>query len=413
MKLAQVVSLKKNKKKILFFSIFSIVLLPHYVLSTSPPQILEQLQHEIRNIFEIAKPSVVTISLISSHSYTISKGNGFFTFLNGGNEERTLSYQNICSGLIYNKDGYVITKSCLVRKSDKFKITLHDGTQYEPEFIGQDYATGIVVLKINSAQLQPSTLGNSDDIGMGSWITIIGNSMGTATSLSFGMVNENYKNEIFEVSATVNPGNNGSPVFDIHGNVIGIVIAQVENSRRLNFNNMLHEGGMVLSINKIRGIADQIIQSYKEQSGWIGIQIDPDTTQPHSVVISRVVANSPAAKARLREEDILEKYNNNTIKSARELGELIKATTPGNTVPVSFLRGNVRLNVFVTVGRKEPYIERNFTLSRDYRDEFLKNFKTVDVRKNHLEMTQIRNEINRLEQQLFYLKSLINKSNTR
>lgn len=395
----------KNFNYVLFICCF--VFFPCQVYSFSPPGVLEELQQEMKHILEVSGPSVVTISVLSSHSYQISKDSGILPFFKD-TEKKVLSYKNICSGLIYNKDGFIITKSHFNDAAATIRVTLHDSSEYTPEYIGYDEVTGLAVLKINADNVKPAKIGHSKNVEAGNWATIVGNSMGVSPSVSLGIISKIYRDELFEISATINPGNSGSPVFDIEGNVIGIVVAQAYHTNGARISNMFNDGGVALPISKVCYVVENIIEDFKEQHPWLGIQVIPDSTNANNLVLNHVIVNSPAAKAGLRIGDILVKYNNKRIKSPQHLGELIQNTIPGTVVPVSFTRNNSLLNVFVTVGVKPRRFARDSRMKRVKPGNYSYAAQAPGIEHRPDDIMKIENEIKILEQQLFYLKNLIN-----
>lgn len=397
-------NIRKTIVSIISFSIF--IIPPLNLMGSSPQKVLEELQTEIIKVFEITKSAVVTISTKSSQSYKISKDAGILSFLSDNEEEKTICYKNVCSGLIYNDDGYIITKTGIFSENDEITVTLCNGSLFEPIFIGKDYETGLTVFKINADKICPPRLGNSDNVTAGSWITIIGNSMGVSPSVSVGLVNGILNDELLQLSATINPGNSGSPVFDIHGNAIGILIAKIGATGSVYNSNLFTEGGLAVPINKVRQIVDGIISSYQHKAGWLGVQLNPESTSNEKIVIMNVISNSPADRAGLKKGDILLQFNNISIQKAEQLGKLIENTKPGSTIPISFLRDNTRLNVFATISRRNAM---NTKMA-----QAAKNFQTNISQNNYIQTSsysdiEIRNEIKRLEHQLFQLKMLINK----
>jgi S1-C subfamily serine protease len=388
-----------NFKKVIVLAASSLFPLFDQTMGALPPQkVLQELQQEISTIIEAAKTSVVTISTKSSQSYVISKDSGLLSLLSHDEEERTVCYKNVCTGLIYDKDGYVVTKVGCLNETDEITITLNDGRQYKPSIIGTDTETGLTLLKIPSENLSVSQLGNSDDIFVGSWVTIIGNSMGVTPSVSIGLVSGVHHSDLLQLTATVNPGNSGSPVFDINGKVIGILIAKVcvsENS--INPENP-DEGGLAIPINKVRTIVNQLIDSYNNQSGWLGIQLADDSTTQKIEVID-IIPNSPADKAGLKKGDVLTKYNYKSFIKADQLGELIQKTKPGTTIPISFIRGTVPLNVFVIIGWRQQYLNTLINYQQSNPKHTDDKIRNVSYNQN-----EIQNEIKRLEQRILQLK---------
>ena len=404
-----------NIKTIIILAFFYLAYLPYYVFGSSSQNILEEIQSEITNLVKIAKPSIVTISSKSSRSYTIPKDNGLLSFFMNNKEERTVSYNCICSGLIYNDEGYIITKSNDIIEYEDINVILYDGTQCKPIYIGQDQETGITVLKIEAKNIHPPKIGDSDEISIGSLVTIIGNSMGIVPTISFGLVSSILSDGLFQLSAIVSPGNSGSPVFNINGKVIGILAAQVEEIKgagKIQNQSLFTKAGLVFSINKTSAIANEIIKSYKEQIGWIGIQLKHDSLGTNNLKLINVLPNSPAEKAGLKRDDILIKYNNISLTNASQLGELIRNTIPGSTIPICFLRDNTRLNVFVTVEKRKPFINRQTApMKIDYERYYLKAVRSMELDTSSSNILKLKNRINSLEREIIQLKSILNKKN--
>jgi serine protease Do len=399
------------KSKIINLLVFIYLLSITPDLSTALPRnkVLEQIQNEISELVKIAKPSVVTISSKSSHSYIISKEDGILSFFKDTREEKTISYNSICSGLIYNDEGYIITKNNELHEFEEIHVILHDGSRYQPTFIGKDRETGITVLKIDAKNLQPPQIDTSEDIRLGSWVTVIGNSMGISPSISFGLVSGLLEHGLIHLSVLVSPGNSGSPVFDIHGKVIGILAAQIEVERDPAQEDLFTDAGIAFPITKTCAIANEIIRAYHEENGWIGIQIEPDTAHLGHLRIVKVLDGSPADKAGLKKDDIIVKFNNEAPHHPLQLGRLIKNTKPGATIPISFLRSNAHLNVFVTVGKRKSYSSPQ--PGNVYNQKTLTNFRHQKTRRDNQAVIRLNNKINRLEQELYQLKSRMNNKN--
>ena len=403
--------IKMNIRANIVFIFVYLVFSPFNIFGSLPQNILEDIQKEVTKLVEITRPSVVTISSKSSHSYILSKDNGFLSIFKENKVKRTVSYNNICSGLIYNNEGYIVTRSWNI--SEDGDVILYDGTRHKPTFIGQDQETGIAVLKIDTENLSPARLGNSEKVSIGSWATIIGNSMGILPSISFGLVNGVLRNGLIQLSAIVSPGNSGSPVFNNNGEVIGILAAQVEVVNKVAEpyrKNLFTEIGLAFPINKTCEIAEKIIKSYKEQIGWIGIQLQPDSLEPGNLKLINIIPDSPADKAGLKKGDRLIKYNNIALSNPNRLGELIRNTNPGSTVPISFIRYNNPLNVFVTVSKKTPYVNKRIPPGIvKFEGYYQKTFQPLEIDTSLHNVSKLQNKVKRLEREIFQLKTILNR----
>jgi len=376
--------------------------------------VLYKLQEELSELVEIAKPSVVTISSKTSLSIPSSKDNGLFSLFSDEEENKTVSYKMICTGLIYNDEGYIITKSREVKSSKEISVTLHNGKSYHPVYIGYDPTTEISLLKIDAENLVVPKLNLGAKINPGEWVAVIGNSMGCSSSLSLGLINGYIKDDMFQFSATVSPGNSGSPIFNIQGNVVGILTAQVEpdhSAQRSGMQNMLSNTGVALSIDKVSEVIDDLIDTHKNNTGWLGVSLNEHDFMDDHLVIENVIPNSPAQKSGLMEGDILLTYNNENVKSANQLGHLIKNTAPGKTVTINILRRNTRLNVFVEIARRNQltYDDGHKQSARPYNKSIPVTNNTGNNRVFRKDMNYLQNRVNHLEQEIKQLKNKIDK----
>lgn len=359
------------------------------------------MQQDLSAILELVEPSIVTISSKSTHSYSVAKDNGLLSIFSNDEEEKTVRYSRVCSGLVYNSDGYIITKSHVAAKKPDMTITLTNGETYKAEFIGRDHGTGITVLRIDSPGLRPPRVNDDSNVTLGSWTAIVGSAIGCAPSISLGIINGVLPNGLMQVSAMFSPGNAGSPVFDTKGNIIGMLIAQIDAVVADRSTALFPETGLVLSMNEIRKVTDDIIDSYENELGWIGIQFSSADTMSESGRLSlfNVVMNSPAQRAGLRKGDILIKYNDVTLNSQHHLGELVRETKPGSLARISYTRDDTRLNVFVRVGSRHSYYSDNSGSMMS---------KYYQTGKSRSQVPHLQHKMNRLEREVNQLRREIN-----
>ncbi len=125
---------------------------------------LENLQAEISQLIHLVKHSVVTVSAKSTHCYTIGKNGGLLSFFKNSHEEKKDNFWTVGSGVVYNQEGYIITRSSILADFEEIKITLCNGKEFEAEYIGTDENTGLAILKIDDKNLEPTLIGNSDQL---------------------------------------------------------------------------------------------------------------------------------------------------------------------------------------------------------------------------------------------------------
>jgi len=339
---------------------FLTIIFGTFLSSTSqsqPFQMLEKLQSEISELIAITKYSIVTISSQSKRSYMVDKSEGIKSLFWDELEEKKNDVWVIGSGIIYNEDGYIITKSSMLAGFEKIKVTLFDKTDYDAFYIGTDELSGLAILKIEASNLTPVYIGNSDDLPLYSLTMVLGNSMGISPYASFGIINGKTDQEQFIISAHLNPGSTGAGVFNLSGELVGVVSAQLDPNVWMmgptNVNSA-QQNGVVFSSNQVRRIADEIIKMQHEQKGWLGIDILSDSLEKGKIVISNVRKDSPAERCGLKKGDWLQKYNDSILKSTTQLASLIEQTKPGKTVSIDFVRNSRSLKVFPQIARKLP-----------------------------------------------------------
>ncbi|MBN1154109.1 trypsin-like peptidase domain-containing protein [candidate division KSB1 bacterium] len=403
-------------RQIHIFFCFTLFVCTVHANAISDESVLNKMQQEISELIEIAKPSVVTISTKTSRSYTVSKDNGIFSIF-ASEEEKTVSDKTICTGLIYNEDGYIVTKNRDVKDSDEITVTLYDGMTLQPEYIGHDPQTGISVLKINPQHLVAPKFKRDTRVEAGEWVFVIGNSMGCSASISLGLVNGFVKRDMFQFSAMLSPGNGGSPIFDIEGNVVGILMFKMESSPTHQGDNvptMFSNVGLALPIDRVHEMMDELIHAHENNTGWLGVRIRSDSTNSNRIIVDRVIPNTPAQKYGLIEGDVLVTYNNSTIQDMEHLGKLISGTVPGSVVPISIIRQNNKLNVFVEIGKKKQ-VSIDTDRSRNKKPDVPRashrsgkqNSWTNDYSGN--DANKLHDRVKNLENELQQLKNKLNK----
>ena len=324
---------------------------------SQPFPALEKVQSEISELIKITKFSIVTISSQSQRSYMIDKSEGLKSLFWEELEEKKDDVWVVGSGIIYNEDGYIIAKSSMLAGFEKIKVTLFDKTDYDAIYIGTDELSGLAILKIEASDLTPVCIGNSEDVPLYSLAMVLGNSLGISPYPSFGIINGKTEQGQFIISAPLNPGSTGAGVFNLTGEWVGIVFAQLDPDIRMmgsGYVNNAQQNGIVFSSNLVRQIADEIIRMQHEQKGWLGIDILADSLDKGKIVISNVIKNSPAYRSGLKQGDLLLKYNDSILKSTVQLASLIEQTKPGKTVSIDFVRNNRSLKVFPQIARKQP-----------------------------------------------------------
>ena len=376
---------------------------------------LENLQAEINQLIHFARYSVVTVSAKSTHSYTIDKDDGLFSLFKNSHEKKKDNYWTVGSGIVYNQDGYIITRSSILADFEEIKVTLCNEREVEAEYIGTDERTGLAILKIEEQSLKPIKIGNSDEVPIYSFVMVLGNSMGVSPFSSFGLVNGYTEDGRFILSAQINPGNIGGAVFNLKGEIIGIILAQVEAEISLfgpNFLDYSHQSSIAIPINHVDQMVDCVIKFHHHLTKWLGIELDTESSDHKKLTIKNVRKNSPAARVGLKKGDQLVKYNEINLSSPSILKRQIGQTELGASISIDFIRHNRAMKVFPRIERRWP---DNFNPNkpRHYNPKMIKENIKIPIKSPVIlspqRIQQINSKMIQMESEIRSLKSQINK----
>jgi S1-C subfamily serine protease len=267
------------------------------------------------------------------------------------------------SGFIINKDGDIITNAHVVSGADKVTVILKDGRQIEGKVLGSDEMTDIAVIQAKADNLPTVSLGSSQNLQPGDWAIAIGNPLGLDNTVTSGIISAigrksgqigvDKRVSFIQTDAAINPGNSGGPLLNQNGEVIGVNTAIIQGAQGLGFS---------IPIETAQRIAKQIIENGKVSRAYIGIQMitldarvksqvnqDPDfgiqVSEDKGVLVTRVVENSPAAKAGVKRGDVIAKFAGQDILTADQVTQLVEDRTVGDKIRMDVKRNGQTLNL--------------------------------------------------------------------
>jgi S1-C subfamily serine protease len=278
------------------------------------------------------------------------------------------------SGVIISPDGYIITNHHVVRGADEIVVSLTDGRRFLGKPVGADELSDIAVVKVNAASLPTAELGDSDKLRVGEWVIAIGNPLGLGSTVTVGVVSAlnrrklpveggRYLEVAIQTDAAINQGNSGGALANIQGQLIGIntAIAAPPGGGSIGI-------GFAIPINHVRKVVrDILVQggSVKRPRPWLGIAFDavrPSMLQRsklpdlHGAVVARVLSDGPADKAGLRENDVIRRFGERSIRSTQDLLEEIMKRQPGDRVAVRVWRDGKEVTLSITIGTQPDVI---------------------------------------------------------
>ncbi|HVW84650.1 MAG TPA: Do family serine endopeptidase [Bryobacteraceae bacterium] len=269
------------------------------------------------------------------------------------------------SGVVVDKNGYILTNNHVVEKATRIKVKFtNDTTEYPAQVIGTDPDTDLAVIHVDKKNLLAAKIGNSDALQVGDWAMAIGSPFGFQATVTAGIVsalsrdipdNDNPGRSFqhfIQTDAAINPGNSGGPLLNINGEVIGINTMIASRSGG-------YQGiGFAMPINTAVKVYNQIIRNGHVTRGSIGITFNagdnPDLLKvygaDHGVFVNKVEANGPAEKAGVKPEDVVTSINGKPIKTGQDLIDIVADSPVGSTLKFGLIRDKKPMTVDIVVG---------------------------------------------------------------
>ncbi len=275
--------------------------------------------------------------------------------------ERALS---LGSGFIISPDGYVVTNNHVISEADEVTVRLTDEVEYDAVVVGRDPLSDVALLKIDADHDLPYVkFGDSDTIRVGEWVMTIGNPFGLGGTVTVGIVsarnrdiNNGPYDDFIQTDASINRGNSGGPMFDMHGNVIGV------NTMIFSPTGTNIGIGFAIPSNQVKQVVDQLKEFGRTRRGWMGVTIQGVTDEvaeslgldsTDGAIVSSVVPDGPSDKAGLKPGDIILEFNGQAVKNSRDLPTIVANTPIGIKVNVVVLRDGKKQTFKVTTGELE------------------------------------------------------------
>ncbi len=290
------------------------------------------------------------------------KGSPFEEFFRGfgfGPREKGKEYRHKQrsggSGVIVDKEGYILTNNHVIEGADKVKVRLNDGREFTATVKGQDPRTDLAVLHIKAKDLPVATLGDSDKLEVGEWAIAIGSPFGLEHTVTVGVISAKGRSglgtgtyeDFIQTDASINPGNSGGPLVNIDGEVIGINAMIIQPGTGI---------GFAIPINMAKQILNDLIKTGKVVRPWLGLSVQDLTPEmvehfkvkeKEGVLVGQVHPNTGAEKAGLQSGDIIKSVDDKPVKNVNELIKEIQKKKVGQKVKLNLIRDGKPLTVEV------------------------------------------------------------------
>ncbi|OFZ21976.1 MAG: hypothetical protein A2X94_16090 [Bdellovibrionales bacterium GWB1_55_8] len=322
------------------------------------------------DLVEKTLPGVVNISSTTVVNYEVFGMDEFLRFW-GIPQER--KHTSLGSGLLIDKDGYVITNNHVVDQATEVLVTLLDKRQFRARIVGKDQKIDIALLQIQDekrrvpSDLLPVPLGNSDAVRIAEPVFAVGNPFGLQHTVTMGIISAKNRtigqgpfDNFLQTDASINPGNSGGPLFDMKGEVIGIntvIYSRTGQSGGL---------GFAIPVNEAKEMIPDLKRYGRVPRPWLGLLAERMTPQiqvyyrlsvDKGVLVYNIVQNAPADDAGLKQGDIITALNGTAVAEPNDLERALAKHRPSDSVKLSIRRGLRKLELKVKL-EELPKLDR-------------------------------------------------------
>jgi serine protease Do len=325
------------------------------------------------DVVKVVAPAVVTIRVEGKAAalptqFQFGDGDEFFRRFFGepgergprGQVPRSFKQRGLGSGVIMSSDGYILTNHHVIDGADDIRVDLTDGRTLPGKLIGSDKASDLALIKVNASDLHAVALGNSDAVQVGDVVLAVGNPLGIGQTVTMGIVSAKGRStrgagdgsyeDFLQTDAPINHGNSGGALVNTKGELVGIN-SQIMSSTGENIGI-----GFAIPANMARHVTDQLRKDGKVHRSQLGVVIQPVTSdmaaslglkEVGGVIISSVTPGSAADRAGLKQGDVIQSFNGETVKDFNSLRNRVADTPPGSSANVVILREGAKRDVTV------------------------------------------------------------------
>lgn len=280
------------------------------------------------------------------------------------------------SGFIVSEDGLVLTnKHVVIDKEAEYTVLTNDGKKYQAKVLAIDPVQDLAIIKIqDNSKFSAIKIGDSNSIQIGQGAIAIGNALGEfRNTVSVGVISglgrtvsasgaqgfSETLEDIIQTDAAINPGNSGGPLLNLYGEVVGVNTATAESAQSV---------GFAIPINVAKRAINQVIKNSKIVYPFLGVRyilVNEEVKQKYNLSVDygalvlaggsgepAITPNSAAAKAGLKEKDVILEMSNEKITPENAMSKIILKYNPGDQVTLKVLRADQEMFIDVTLGER-------------------------------------------------------------
>jgi len=263
------------------------------------------------------------------------------------------------SGVIISADGYIITNNHVIENAETVEVTLNDKRTLTAQVLGRDPSSDIALLKVKANNLPYIKYGNSDQLRLGEWVLAVGNPFNLTSTVTAGIVSAkgrslglnggDYRIESFiQTDAALNMGNSGGALVNTKGLLIGITSAIISPSGAYAGNSF------AIPVTIVKKVVEDLKEFGQVQRALIGVNIKDvesadaekqNLAEVKGILVTRVIEDGSAQEAGIKENDIIVKFDGQSVNTVSELQEQVGKHRPGYKANVTYLRNGKEITV--------------------------------------------------------------------
>ncbi len=304
----------------------------------------------IAELVQRVEPAVVSIQVKSREA-------GFF-----GQVETTASG----SGVIFRKEGYILTNNHVVGGATSIKVFMFDGREMDATIVGTDKNTDLAVIQVDENGLPSVPLGDASKLRVGDWVVAIGNALGLpgAPTVTVGVVSALGRTlrtgpdvtlyDLIQTDAAINPGNSGGPLINLNGEVVGINTAVLRGQDAQGI-------GFAVSAGTAIPVANQLVSNGRVLRPYLGIGAGEvnraiaaqlDLSVREGVLVMQVESGGPADRAGIRTNDVIVALDGQPTPTFLDMQRLLLSKLKvGQRINVTVARGKDQEQFTLTLGK--------------------------------------------------------------
>jgi len=254
------------------------------------------------------------------------------------------------SGVIVDRDGYVVTNYHVIEDAAQLAVVRPDGTLNAAQLVGADPASDLAVLKIDADGLQPIAFADINDVAVGDVVLAVGNPFGIGHTVTQGIVSAIVRrgtepiDNFVQTDAAINPGNSGGALIDTAGRLIGINTVILSRSGG-------SEGiGFAIPVDLVQAVVATLKTKGRVVRSWTGLSTATAAANDGALVVA-VERNGPADHAGIATGDVIVRVGDKPVRHAQDVNTIAITSEPGTRVAMDLLRNGRHAHVDMELAR--------------------------------------------------------------